>query len=90
MDKYEWHKRHRERVHRKWLRLKPKLHRCSCGGAVGLNESLFRRFNRFYCECEECHWTSPKAMTVRGAIRKWNQDYLNAVKDGYMGDNKNV
>ena len=82
MDKYE---RHHKRKHRKWLRLKTELRRCACGGAVGLNESMIPcRLKRFYCECEECHWTSPKAMTIRGAIRKWNQDYLNAVKDGYM------
>ena len=82
MDKYE---RHHKRIHRKWLRLKTELHRCACGGSVGLNESLLpRRFERFYCECESCHWTTPKAMTIRGAIRKWNQDYLNTVKEGYL------
>ncbi len=75
--------RHHNRIHQKWLRLKPNLHRCACGGIVGLNESLTRRFNKYYCECETCHWTTTRAMTIRGAIRKWNQNYYDAVKNGY-------
>ena len=77
MNRYE---RHYNRVHRRWLRLKPKLYPCACGGEVGLNESLIPQLKKYYCECETCHWTTPKAMTIRGAICKWNRDYLKSVK----------
>lgn len=76
MDKHKRLQRHHDRVHRKWLRYKrPILHRCTCGGEVGLNESMLpRRLKKYYCECESCHWTTPKAITIRGAVRKWNKE----------------
>lgn len=80
MNKYE---RHHNRIHKKWTRLKSHICPCPCGGNVGLNESLSRRFNKFYCECEACYWSSKRAMTVKGAIRNWNSDYKNALKESY-------
>ena len=80
MDKYE---RHHNRIHKKWLKQKSHIRQCPCGGKVGLNESLTRRFNKFYCECDTCHWCSNNAMTIKGAIRNWNSDYKNALKEAY-------
>lgn len=28
---------------------------------------------KYFLECKACHWCSPKAYTVRGAIKKWNR-----------------
>ena len=75
MSKYE--QRH-QRVGRKWEKLKHLANCCpDCGyyGAVGLNDRYMAWFNRFSLECEDCHYCTARANTIRGAIRKWNRDH---------------
>lgn len=73
MDKY---KKHHDRIHRKYVKLRPTMMNCTCGGLVGMNEIMGRtfKFKRFYIECEDCHWCSKSMPTIRMAIRAWNKD----------------
>ena len=83
MEKRE---RHHKRIYDKWIRLKKYVRPCSCRGRVVLNESIIRRrrFKKFYCECETCHYCSKKAMTIKRAIIYWNREHLNMIKESYI------
>ena len=87
MEKYE---RHHERIHKKYVKLRPSIMSCTCGGLVGMNEIMGRRFKfkRFYIECEDCHWCSSSMPTIRLAIKAWNKDMKNHDKwySEHIGD----
>ena len=87
----ENYKRHHERIHRKYVKLRPTIKDCNCGGFVGMNEimGLRLKFKWFYIECEDCHWCSRSMPTIRTAIRAWNKDMekqnSEALKRAYGG-----
>lgn len=35
-----------------------------------------RYINHYWLECLECHWKSKPAISIRGAVRKWNIRYV--------------
>ena len=76
----------RDRIEQKWQRLKLKARPCpNCGNkAVGLNDSFMHRFNRFWLECESCHWCGRSKPTIKMAIKAWNVDYMKMLRDAYM------
>ena len=84
-EKYE---RHHNRIHRKYVKLRPKIKDCTCGGLVGMNEAIGRKIKRFYIECEDCHWWSKPMPTICMAIRAWNKDMTNQEKwySEHVGD----
>ena len=79
----ENYKRHHERIHRKYVKLRPTIKECNCGGLVGMNEIMGRRlkFKRFYIECEDCHWCSRSMPTIRTAIRAWKKDMAKQIRE---------
>lgn len=74
----ENYERHHNRIHRKYVKLRPTIKDCICGGLVGMNEAIGRKYKRFYIECEDCHWCSKSMPTIRMAIRAWNKDMKGA------------
>lgn len=44
-------------------------------------------FKKFSLKCENCHWFSKYASTIRGAIRKWNREadkqYIEMLRRAY-------
>lgn len=75
MNESAYRRRH-ERVGRKWKKLKPKAKHCpNCRcHSIGLNDFYFRKFKRFFLECENCHWCGKSYPTIRMAIRSWNKE----------------
>ena len=73
-DNMEKHERHYNRMHKKYVRLKPKILPCTCGGTVGMNELHHRIWKKFFIECEECHWASKSYPTMEMAISAWNRN----------------
>jgi len=80
-----------ERIEKKWVRLKSKANNCpDCNSCrTGLNDSFLHRWNRFYLECENCHWCGRSMPTIRLAVWIWNKDggkrYLKMLKRVYGG-----
>ena len=63
------------KVQQKWDNLKDKRMSCPncCSYNIHLNRSMCRTLNKYWLECWQCHWCSPRAITINGAIHNWNK-----------------
>ena len=75
----EKHERHYNKMHKKYLRLKPTIKPCTCGGSIGMNEVRNQIWKKFFVECDQCHYCNISKPTMRMAIRAWNRE-MNALE----------
>ena len=61
-------------IQKKWNLKKEKRESCPCCSSynIHLNHS-HRKWHKYWLECWSCHWTEKSAVTIDGAIRKWNR-----------------
>ena len=73
------------KIQKKWDKCKHRKTQClKCGSHnIHLDHSLTKKLFTYRLECFNCHWCGKQAMTINGAIRKWNKEYYQKLRKYY-------